>query len=720
MIKKIIRYVCRNIVNVLFRLELSGFETIEKTKPKLYISNHESFLDGFLLGLVIPENPVFIVHTAVAKNPLFKLLLSLVDYLAVDPTSPMAMKKAIDLIKNNRSVVIFPEGRITVTGSLMKVYSGPAFIAFKTGVDIYPIVTSGLTYTYFSRMENDYPKSLFPKIKVKVLPKTKIEIPNVISAKEKRRLAGDTLRKIMQNMFFERESKSNIYDVFLEASKIYGKQKNILQDFTMTEYKYSDIKSKSELLGVIIKEKIKINEYYGFLLPNSASAIFVLLGSLLYKRIPAMLNYSNGVEGIFNACYTAKIKTIITSRKFLTQIKLENIKDDLEAKNYKLEIIYLEDVISSMNIFTKIKYKIQTYLIPINKPKIKETDTAFILFTSGSEGKPKGVVLSHKAVLSNVAQMKSVIDFSIKDKIFNALPVFHAFGLTCGTLLPVLSGVRLFIYPSPLHYKVIPEVIYDRQCSILFGTSTFLGNYAKHANPYDFYNIKYVVAGAEKLSEDVKNLYINKFGIRILEGYGSTEFSPVVAVNTPMAFKENTVGQLLPNIEYKLEPIQDNNGSILHIKGNNMMSGYMYFDKPCEIVFPENSYAEGFYNTGDVISMDDNGFVSIVGRIKRFVKIAGEMVSLGLVENIALKVSPGYSHVAISIPDAQKGEMIILYTTDKDLSRDKLIVEVKNQKVSDLAIAKKIKYIESIPLTGTGKTDYQKLKESWLEERVNV
>jgi acyl-[acyl-carrier-protein]-phospholipid O-acyltransferase/long-chain-fatty-acid--[acyl-carrier-protein] ligase len=489
----------------------------------------------------------------------------------------------------------------------------------------------------------------------------------------------------------------------LEARKIHGGKHIVAEDLERQPLNYDALITRTLIIGDALKKITQLNENVGVMLPNSSKTLCVLLGLQQQQRIPAMLNFSTGAAGMISACKTAQVKTVLTSRKFLELAKLQN---EVALLGAAVELVYLEDLAQTISLIDKLRGEIASKTATFwHKNNVNPDSAAVILFTSGSEGTPKGVVLSHANILSNHQQVSARIDFNPKDVILNFLPMFHSFGFTIGTLLPVLNGMKTFFYPTPLHFSIIPEMAYETNATIMFGTNTFLSAYGKKAHAYDFHNLRYVVAGAEKLQDTTRTLWAEKFGIRILEGYGATETAPVAAVNTPMDYKAGTVGRLLPHIEYRLEPVEGiDEGGRLHVKGANIMLGYLLADRAGQLQPTESIYGSGWYDTGDIVHIDDDGFLSIRGRCKRFAKVGGEMVSLTFVEQLALNIWEKAQHAVVSLPDAKKGEQIILITTQKDATLHELAK--KSEGVAAINLPKKILVIEKIPVMATGKTDY--------------
>jgi acyl-[acyl-carrier-protein]-phospholipid O-acyltransferase/long-chain-fatty-acid--[acyl-carrier-protein] ligase len=451
----------------------------------------------------------------------------------------------------------------------------------------------------------------------------------------------------------------------------------------------------------------------GVLLPNAVGCFLTLLGLHATGRIPAMLNYSTGAINMAAACTAAEIGSIVTSRKF---IEAGNFQADLDVLARQAKIIYLEDIREKVGLWDKL-YGIFGRFFP--ETVLKQAGhndnpnaPAVILFTSGSEGVPKGVLLSHRNLNANRFQAAARIDFTSQDIVFNALPMFHAFGLTGGTLLPVFAGVRTFLYPSPLHYKIVPELCYDTESTVLFGTDTFLMGYARNAHPYDFFNMRFVVAGAERVKQETREVWMEKFGIRILEGYGATECAPVLAVNTPMHFKTGSVGRLLDGIQYRLDPVEGiAEGGRLVVKGPNIMLGYLRADNPGEIEPPP----DGWYDTGDIVNVDDKGFVTILGRAKRFAKVAGEMISLTAVETRMQAAFPDGAHAVVAIPDKRKGEQLVLITT-LELDRKKVADGLKKHGTLEIMMPREVLRVAELPVLGSGKTDYVTLNRMAREK----
>lgn len=708
----IIRMIMTRILNFVYGVKVNGLENFKNLKGNtLIIANHTSFLDAVLLWVYIPSNLYFAIDTHVSKKWWVKPFLHLVKYFPIDPTNPMAVKSIIEEVKSGKRVVIFPEGRITTTGALMKIYPGPAMIADKSDAQLLPIYLEGSQYSLFSRFGTQLKTRPQSKITITILPPKTLKIDESIKGKARRLSASRALYDLMANMKYEAGNiHETLFDSLLDAYELVGRRRRIINDINFKPLTFGQFLTAVFVLGKQIAKKQKSGSKAGLLMPTMSASVVAFFGMRAFNITPCMLNFSVGLKNMLACTKAAKIKNIYTSKAFLEQAGLVETADALKKEGIKLN--YLEDLKKQITFFDKFVGFIASYFphhyYKSIRGNVTSKDPAVILFTSGSEGTPKGVVLSHDNIQANCLQIKSVLDLGLKDRVFNAMPIFHSFGLTIGTLLPLLSGVEVFFYPSPLHYRIVPELIYDRNATIIFGTDTFFSGYAKMAHPYDFYSVRLAVVGAEKLKEETIRKYYDQFGLRIMEGYGATETSPVLAVNTSMFFKRGSVGRLLPGIEYKLEKIPGvEEGGKLLVKGGNIMAGYVRDTKPGVLEPPQ----DGWYDTGDIVRIDEAGFVFILGRAKRFAKIAGEMISLTAVETEINALWPGKMHAVINIPDEKKGEQLVLFTTQADAHRAIISEDFKAKGLSELAVPKTIKIVEEIPLMGTGKVDYVKLKE---------
>ena len=493
-----------------------------------------------------------------------------------------------------------------------------------------------------------------------------------------------------------------IFDAFVDAARKYGGSDLQIEDATGGSLTYKRLMIGANVLARRFRKTTHKGEAVAVLLPNSSAVVVTFLALQSIGRVPAMLNYTAGPSTILSACNTANVKTVIASRKFIEKAELENRVKVLEDAG--LEFIWLEDLREQISIFEKLRAAL-TSMKPIERAKTSEP--ALILYTSGSEGLPKGVVLSHENILSNCAQIRQRIEFSSSDKLFNVLPVFHSFGMTGGMVLPLVFGVKLFLYPSPLHYKIIPKAVAKTTPTILFGTDTFLNGYARMASDEDFSSLRLIVAGAEAVKAETVKTWKERFDTKVLEGFGMTEAAPVVAVNTPDENRLGTVGKLLPGIEMKIEPVDGiETGGKLWLRGPNVMLGYMTADKPGVLVPP----SENWHDSGDIVEFDEDGFMAIKGRVKRFAKIAGEMVSLGAIEILVNGLWPDKDHAVVAIPDKRRGERIVLVTTHDNATRDEVAAATKTQGYTELMVPSSVVAVDAIPVLGSGKIDYNSAK----------
>jgi acyl-[acyl-carrier-protein]-phospholipid O-acyltransferase/long-chain-fatty-acid--[acyl-carrier-protein] ligase len=703
-----LRMLARIVLRLAYRVELHGLEHIASAGERVVVvPNHVSYLDGPLIAAFLPGYPMFAIDTAQAARWWAKPLLAGADIYPMDPTRPMATKSLVKALRAGRQCVIFPEGRLNVTGgALMKIYDGPALIADKGDAMILPVRIDGVEFTPLSRLGARLPRRWFPKVRITVYDPRFLTIPAELRGRARRRRAGLMLYDIMSEMMARRDDPPDLFGAVLVARAAHGGKHPIIADPMAGPLDYNHLVRASLVLGRRLARNATQGKAIGLMVPNSIGAAITFIALQATGRVPAMLNHTAGADAVLSACRTAELHTVVTSRRFIELAKLDTL---VEALKRVVEIVWLEDLRGQLGLFDKLYglFALRFVAQRHRRLGIARTDPAAILFTSGSEGAPKGVVLSHANLLANRRQLAARVDFSPADQLLNALPMFHSFGLTAGFLLPLLSGVRVFLYPSPLHYRIVSELAYGIGATLLFGTDTFLAGYARAAHPYDFYALRYVFAGAEAVREETRRIWAERFGKRILEGYGVTECSPVIAVNTPMHFKAGTVGRLLPLIEHRLEPVPGiAEGGRLLVRGPNVMAGYLRPEQPDTLAPPE----EGWHDTGDIVRVDDEGFVTIAGRAKRFAKIAGEMISLAVSERIAMAAYPGYHHAVVALPDARRGERLVLATEAPEIDREALVAAAHHESLPEIAIPREIVTVPTLPVLGSGKTDYTRVQ----------
>jgi acyl-[acyl-carrier-protein]-phospholipid O-acyltransferase/long-chain-fatty-acid--[acyl-carrier-protein] ligase len=701
--------IIRFLLRILFRLRGYNESVLKTPGPVLLIPNHTSWIDWLLVGIFLDPDWKFVVSSTSAQTSWLhrKIMLNRRTF-PIDTASPYAVKRMAEYLQTNGRLVLFAEGRLSRTGTLMKLFDGTGFLLNKTNAKVITCYLRGTNRLPYS--PNPGLKELFPTITAhfsEVLTPPKLE--NLSTTQSRAQLTG-WLRDRLVNQQFNVEMEFGPADILSAVTATASERSShiILEDASHQQLSYRKLFIAADVLSQPLKSALAPDApNVGILLPNVNAVPVLLLSLWSLGKVPAILNFSTGPAVMLSCSQLAGLKQIITSRAFLERAKL-NIAPLTEAG---IQIVYVEDLRAQVTRGSKFisLIKMSSRTLALDAKATNGSQTAVVLFTSGSEGVPKGVALTHTNILANIRQMLAVTDITDTDRLFNCLPLFHSFGLTVGTILPLVRGAYCYIYPSPLHYRVIPAVFYDRDCTILLSTNTFLNGYARKGNPYDFRTLRYLFAAAEKLQEATATTWSQKFGVRILEGYGATECSPCVSVNTPLLPKYGSVGRLLPGMKYKLEPIEGvTEGGRLFVRGPNVMKGYLNAEANAKF-----KALDGWYDTGDIVSVDPEGYLFIRGRLKRFAKVSGEMVSLTAVEDALAGAFPQYGLrcqiAVVTRPDEDKGEALIAVTNEPKLQLEDLRAAIKAKGLSNLSVPREIKVVREIPKLGTGKINHREL-----------
>lgn len=500
---------------------------------------------------------------------------------------------------------------------------------------------------------------------------------------------------------------------FVKIAKQFEKKVGITDRTTGKEITYG----KALIASLILADKLQKYEkgFIGIMIPTSMGAILSFIGALMSGRVPVMINYSTGAAQ--NAEYAQRrcaFKTIITSKALLQKINCPKIPG----------MVFIEDILETVTIFDKLKAALVASL-PVERILKRiaggdPNDTVVILFTSGSEKEPKAVELTHKNIWANLEGISQVFDLSSDDVFLANLPYFHVFGLTVNMWVPLYYGMRIVTYANPLDFKAICNIIREEKATFVVGTPAFMWGYVRKSEPGDFASCRIMLTGADKTPDSLREEFMKKHGIVLLEGYGCTETSPVISTNTPVANKPGSVGRPLPNVKVRIEHYETGEecpvgeiGKIL-VKGDNVMKGY--FD---DFEATSLSIRHGWYDTGDMGYVDADGFIWHVGRLKRFVKIGGEMVSLIRVENVLERLLPsGVECCVVEVPDPLKGAKIIAVVTQP--IDEKEIVKRMAEELPQIALPKQFVVMNELPKMGSGKIDFRRITDLVQERLMKV
>lgn len=676
--------------------------------PVIYAIVHQSKLDPALMLSLLPEDTLHILDEGSARSFWLEPWRELARTIAFNAEHVFVSRRLVRVLKGRGRLAVYLPDAIEPDVKSFRLYRAVSRIALQADARIVPIFVSGARWLPTSLTPADRaPRKLFPKLSVSVLPAMTLDELAARDGEPARNRGNALFDYVGEARFGATDLSRSLFQSIRKASDRFGASHPIVEDAVGGTLSYRNLFAGARVLGHRVETRTAPGEAVGLLLPNSNDLATALLGLWSANRVAAMINGTAGTANVTAAVRTAVIRTVISSRAFVETASLSDVV--MAAEEGGAQLLWLEDIHESTAALEKLTASL-FWRWPLQPQDASKA--AVILFTSGSEGTPKAVMLSNSNLLANAMQAEARITISPRDTLLNVLPAFHSFGLTGGIILPLLTGVKAFLYPSPLHYKLIPEVARKVQPTIMFGTDTFLASYANNAGEGDFSSLRFIVAGAEPVKPETRRTYRERFQAEIIEGFGLTEAAPVVAVNTAIHNREGTVGRLLPAIRMRLEPVEGaKDGGRLWLDGPNMMMGYMTADRPGEL-----RSLQGWHDTGDIVAVDRDGFIAIRGRARRFAKIAGEMVSLGAIEMLVQSLWPENNHAVVAVPDKRRGERVVLVTTASNAQSEELRKFSKEKGAAELAVPQDIVKVDALPVLGSGKTDYVAARKLAMEQ----
>ena len=722
----------KTIVGMKYKLEVNGITNIPQTGGVLLLGNHISWIDWAVVLMAVPKEVRFVMDKTIYSKWYIKWIFRMFNAIPISNASSKTTIKIIaKQLDEGNIVVIFPEGSITRNGHLGEFKKGFEKILQLTNTDVkvVPFYIRGLWESMFSRANQKFKKSnRTNSVTISFARYMKKENANIISVKKQIiNLSTKSWQEHIKNL---KPLNETIFNRLKEL-----KNNMIFTDSTGLELSGHKFLTASIVFKNLLKKQIE-NQNVGILLPSSTAGAFINYSVLLMGKTAVNLNYTSQIETLKYCISKAQIKSIITSRKFIEKLELRGI--DLKEAFEDVELIYLEDLrqniskAKSLSVFLSVKILPSFLSKLIYLTKTKKDDTVLILFSSGSEGTPKGIELSGDNILGNAQQIANIINVNDEDIILGSLPLFHAFGIVVTTYLPLIEGIRCVAHPDPTDGLAIAKLISSYKVTIMCGTSTFFRLYTKNQKIHSlmFESLRLVVSGAEKLREDVRIEFKKRFAKDILEGFGTTETSPVATCNLPDVLspdfsiqkgqKAGTVGMAIPGTTIKVvdpvtfKELKVNEEGMILISGIQVMKSYLDDEDRTKKALKVIN-AKTYYITGDKGKLDEDGFLTIVDRYSRFAKIGGEMISLGAIEELISKFIESTDNLidflVTSLEDEKKGEKIILLISN---ANKEFIQELKEKILKNfdnkLMIPSEIKIVEEIPKLGSGKKDFAKAK----------
>ena len=722
----------KTIVGMKYKLEVNGITNIPQTGGVLLLGNHISWIDWAVVLMAVPKEVRFVMDKTIYSKWYIKWIFRMFNAIPISNASSKTTIKIIaKQLDEGNIVVIFPEGSITRNGHLGEFKKGFEKILQLTSTDVkvVPFYIRGLWESMFSRANQKFKKSnRTNSVTISFARYMKKENANIISVKKQIiNLSTKSWQEHIKNL---KPLNETIFNRLKEL-----KNNMIFTDSTGLELSGHKFLTASIVFKNLLKKQIE-NQNVGILLPSSTAGAFINYSVLLMGKTAVNLNYTSQIETLKYCISKAQIKSIITSRKFIEKIELRGT--DLKEAFEDVELIYLEDLrqniskAKSLSVFLSVKILPSFLSKLIHLTKTKKDDTVLILFSSGSEGTPKGIELSGDNILGNAQQIANIINVNDEDIILGSLPLFHAFGIVVTTYLPLIEGIRCVAHPDPTDGLAIAKLISSYKVTIMCGTSTFFRLYTKNQKIHSlmFESLRLVVSGAEKLREDVRIEFKKRFAKDILEGFGTTETSPVATCNLPDVLspdfsiqkgqKAGTVGMAIPGTTIKVvdpvtfKELKVNEEGMILISGIQVMKSYLDDEERTKKALKVIN-AKTYYITGDKGKLDEDGFLTIVDRYSRFAKIGGEMISLGAIEELISKFIESTDNLidflVTSLEDEKKGEKIILLISN---ANKEFIQELKEKILKNfdnkLMIPSEIKIVEEIPKLGSGKKDFAKAK----------